>query len=205
MSNTTNIPLGVSNSRLGTSDSELRASGSKLPASPIKLFLTDIDGVWTDGGMYYDDTGKEWKKFNTSDSAGVLFLRLLDIPTAIITGENTQIVQRRADKLNISDCFLGIKDKVAVAQQLMEKYSLKWQEIAYIGDDINDIPLLGKVGLSACPDSAPEYIKSKVHWVLNKNGGEGVFREFVERYLEQEQLLEKTIDLFLNSPKKLNQ
>ena len=77
-----------------------------------KLIITDIDGVWTDGGMYYDQTGNEFKKFNTSDSAGVLFARNLNIPVAIITGEDTQIVKRRAEKLKIEHLFLGISDKV---------------------------------------------------------------------------------------------
>lgn len=72
-----------------------------------KLVITDIDGVWTDGGMYYDQTGNEWKKFNTSDSAGVLFLRHLNIPLAIISGEHTEIVKRRAEKLKINFLFQG--------------------------------------------------------------------------------------------------
>jgi len=171
----------------------------------IKLFITDIDGVWTDGGMYYDKEDNEWKKFNTSDSAGVLFLKMANIHFAIITGENTPIVRRRADKLKVENCFLGIKDKVAVAEKLLEKYNLTWQEVAYIGDDINDIKLLQKVGLSACPNQAPDYIKNKVDWVLTKNGGEGVFREFVERYLEQKKLLNNIIDAYLTNDKTLNQ
>ena len=77
----------------------------------IKLFLTDIDGVWTDGGMYYDNNGNEFKKFNTSDSAGVLFCKLLGIEVGIITGENSLAVKKRAEKLQIKNCFLGIKDK----------------------------------------------------------------------------------------------
>ena len=173
--------------------------------SNIKLFITDIDGVWTDGGMYYDETGNEWKKFNTADSAGVLFLRLLGIPMAIITGENTQIVQRRADKLKVENCFLGIKDKVAVAENLLEKYNCKWSEVAYIGDDLNDIKLLEKVGLSACPNSAPEYIKSRVKWVMTKNGGDGVFREFVERYLKQQDMIEKVLESYLDGSKLFEQ
>ena len=87
----------------------------KLP----KLILTDIDGVWTDGGMYYDDTNLELKKFNTYDSAGVLFAHHLGIPVGILTGENTQIVQRRADKLKVDYCYLGCKDKVAITSASM--------------------------------------------------------------------------------------
>lgn len=155
--------------------------------------------------MYYDENGNEWKKFNTSDSAGVLFLRLLNIPTAIITGENTQIVQKRANKLKIEDCHIGIKDKVTIAEKLLKKYKLNWSEVAYIGDDINDIKLLRKVGLSASPNNAPDYIKSEVHLVLSKNGGEGAFREFVENYLGHKNLLTSAIDLFLQDKNKLNQ
>lgn len=171
----------------------------------IKLFITDIDGVWTDGGMYYDDLGNEWKKFNTSDSAGVLFLKTLNIPTAIITGENTNIVKRRAEKLKIQDFFLGISDKVEVAKSLLEKYKIDWSEVAYIGDDINDIKLLEKVGLSACPNNAPSYIKSRVHWKLSKSGGEGVFREFAEKYLTEIGEMDKVLYLYLNQNKNLNQ
>ena len=83
----------------------------KLP----KLILTDIDGVWTDGGMYYDQTGNEWKKFNTSDSAGVIFAHRLNIPIGIITGESTEIVARRAEKLKVDHVFKGVRDKLAVA------------------------------------------------------------------------------------------
>ncbi len=145
-----------------------------------KLILTDIDGVWTDGGMYYDNLGNEFKKFNTSDSAGVLFLRFLDIPLAIISGEDTEIVKKRARKLNIQHCYLGVKDKVMVAKNICKNLDISLSEVAYIGDDINDIKLLEKVGLSAAPNNAPDYIKNKVDFITTKNGGEGAFREFVE-------------------------
>ena len=85
----------------------------------IKIFLTDIDGVWTDGGMYYDEQGNEQKKFNTSDSAGVLFCRALGIKTGIITGEESQAVKARAAKLQVDYCFTGVKNKVEVAQRII--------------------------------------------------------------------------------------
>ncbi len=176
-----------------------------LNSKNIQLFITDIDGVWTDGGMFYDKANNELKKFNTSDSVGVLFLRLLDIPMAIITGENTKIVKRRAEKLKIKNLFLGIKDKVAVADKLHQKYNLDWKDIAYIGDDINDIKLLQKVGLSACPKQAPEYIQNQVNWVLSKNGGEGAFREFIEKYLIEKNMLQIALDKYLKINNSLNQ
>ena len=148
-----------------------------------KLILTDIDGVWTDGGMYYDQTGNEWKKFHTYDSAGVLFAHQNEIPVGIITGEDTEIVARRAAKLKIDYLFQGVKNKLEVAENLCKQLNISLDEIAYIGDDLGDIELLKNVGISATPNSAPEYVKKYSQMVMTKNGGEGVFREFVEKIL----------------------
>ena len=165
----------------------------------IKLVLTDIDGVWTDGGMYYDNTGNEWKRFNTSDSAGVLFLKNMGIPIGIITGETTEIVRRRAEKLKIDFLFMGIKDKLKVARKLCEDLQISLSEnVAYIGDDVNDIPLLEKVKLSATPYNAPDYVKPYAKWHLNKKGGEGVFREFVEKIMDEYNLGEKMLEMYLD-------
>jgi 3-deoxy-D-manno-octulosonate 8-phosphate phosphatase (KDO 8-P phosphatase) len=150
----------------------------------IKLVFSDIDGVWTDGGMYYDQTGNEWKKFHTYDSAGVLFCHQAGIPVGIITGEETEIVKRRAEKLKIDYLFQNVQNKLEIACELCNKLGIDLSEVAYIGDDINDIELLHAVGISACPASAPDYIKENVQIVMRKNGGEGVFREFVEYLLK---------------------
>ena len=149
-----------------------------------KLIATDIDGVWTDGGMYYDQKGNEWKKFNTYDSAGVLFAKKLNIPIAIITGEDTEIVRRRAAKLKVDHLFMGVENKLIVLSELCRELSISLSEVAYIGYDINDIEILKNVGFSACPSSAPDYIKELVTIICSKKGGEGVFREFVETILE---------------------
>ena len=155
---------------------------NKLP----KLFLTDIDGVWTDGGMYYDGTEVELKKFNTYDSAGVLFAHKMGIPVGIITGENTNIVKRRADKLKVDYCFLGCKNKLETAENLCNQLGITLNDVAYIGDDINDVKLLKKVRWAGVPMSAPEYIRQLATVQLTKRGGEGVFREFVESILGSE-------------------
>jgi 3-deoxy-D-manno-octulosonate 8-phosphate phosphatase (KDO 8-P phosphatase) len=145
-----------------------------------KLVLTDIDGVWTDGGMYYDQTGNEWKKFHTYDSAGVLFCHQRNIPVGIITGEETQIVKRRAEKLKVDYLFQGISNKLEIVEILCRELNISIKEVAYIGDDLNDIEVLKKVGFSAAPASAPEYIQKIATLITNKKGGEGAFREFVE-------------------------
>lgn len=148
-----------------------------------KLILTDIDGVWTDGGMYYDQTGNEWKKFNTYDSAGVLFAHQCGIPVGILTGETTEIVARRAAKLKIDYLFQGVKDKLTVAKSLCTELGINLRDVAYIGDDINDVKLLSAVGIAGVPASAPAYILSLSHVKLEKKGGDGAFREFVETIL----------------------
>lgn len=165
----------------------------------IKLFLSDIDGVWTDGGMYYDNEENELKKFNTSDSAGVLFLRMLEVPVGIITGEDTEIVARRAEKLGIKILHMGVRNKLSVVKDICNEFQIELEEVAFIGDDIIDIPVLEAVGLSATPSDAPEYVKKHAAWVLEKHGGEGVFREFVEKYLSEQGLLEKAIQLYLSN------
>lgn len=169
-----------------------------------KLIITDIDGVWTDGSMYYDQTGNEWKKFHTYDSAGVLFAHLQNIPVAIITGENTEIVSRRAEKVKVDYLFQGVKNKVQIVENLIKDLGITFKDCAFIGDDINDIELLEKVGISACPENAPNYIKDKVSLITNKKGGQGAFREFVEFILESNGVLEKTLEKAISNHGKSN-
>lgn len=170
-----------------------------------KLVLSDIDGVWTDGGMYYDEKGNESKKFNTSDSAGVLFCKILKIPMGIITGEKNSIIIKRARKLNIDILHMGVNNKLKVVEELSLRYGIPMSEIAYVGDDINDILTLKSVGISACPADAPDYVKKCVNIVLQKKGGEGVFREFVEHFLIESRQLETVLEIYLNTPTVFSQ
>ncbi len=149
----------------------------------IKLILTDIDGVWTDGGMYYDQTGNEWKKFNTYDSAGVLFAHNNGIKVGIITGEETEIVRRRAEKLKVDYLFQGVKNKLTVAKDLCTMLNIDLENVAYIGDDLNDYDLLDAVGFSGAPSSSPKSTFKHVKFITDKKGGDGAFREFVEEIL----------------------
>ena len=166
------------------------------------LFITDIDGVWTDGGMFYDQTGNEWKKFNTSDSAGVLFLNYLEIPFVIMTSENTEIVQRRADKLKVNHLYQGVKDKLSKAEEICAEFNIDLENVAFIGDDLNDIPLLKKAGFPGVPADAPGYVKKLSRYNLLKQGGEGVFREFVETILIENDRLDYVIQVHLEKTRK---
>jgi 3-deoxy-D-manno-octulosonate 8-phosphate phosphatase (KDO 8-P phosphatase) len=159
----------------------------------VKLVMTDIDGVWTDGGMYYGAGGEELKKFNTSDSAGVLLLRAARIPLAIITGENSPIVTNRAAKLKVEHVIMDTVDKLGDAQKLCKKMEISLSQVAYIGDDIGDIALLEAAGLSACPAGTPAYVARHAQLKMKLRGGEGVFREFVETLLENMGLLEESL------------
>ncbi len=145
-----------------------------------KLILTDIDGVWTDGGMYYDQTGNEWKRFSTYDGGGVKKAHENGVPVGIITSENTMIVQNRAIKLKVDYVFQGVDDKLRKAGELCAELGISLDDVAYIGDDLGDLKLLSSVGISAIPSGA--YIDRMLtpSYVTAKRGGEGAFREFVD-------------------------
>jgi len=150
----------------------------------IKLFLTDVDGVLTDAGMYYSEKGDELKKFNTRDGKGLELLRKQGIEVGIITSEDTQIVADRAKKLQVNILHQGIKDKGKLLEQIIKEHNLVKSEVAYIGDDINDLPIINEVGFSACPSNAMEKVKKVVDYICEKKGGEGCVREFAEYILK---------------------
>lgn len=154
----------------------------------IKLFLSDVDGVLTDCGMYYSEKGDELKKFNTRDGMGFQLLREAGIKTGIITSENTKIVEARAQKLKIDYLFQGKRDggKLAAAEKICREEGLTLDQVAYIGDDINCIELLRSVGLAACPADASHKVKEIPGIIsLEAKGGEGAVREFAEFLLLQ--------------------
>ena len=153
----------------------------------VKLFITDIDGTLTDGGMYYSENGDELKKFNTRDGMGIQMLREAGIKTAIITSEDRQLNQRRAEKLKIDFIRQGKVNggKVAVAEEIAKELGVSMEEVAYIGDDVNCIELLSQVGYAACPADACDKVKIIPDiTVLNKKGGEGCVREWIELLLQ---------------------
>jgi len=156
---------------------------SKRIQKKFKLVLTDVDGVLTDAGMYYSENGDEFKKFNTHDGMGFKLLRAAGIKTGIITSEKTKIVENRAKKLNVDYLYQGKQEgeKLAVALGICEKECIGLNEVAYIGDDINCYDLLCAVGIAACPANALPKIKDIPDIIhLNKCGGDGAVREFVE-------------------------
>ncbi|MCG1035336.1 acylneuraminate cytidylyltransferase [Polaribacter sargassicola] len=160
----------------------LNKSSNKVK-KPIKLVVTDVDGVLTDAGMYYSENGDELKKFNTHDGMAFKLLREKGIKTGIVTSENTNIVSNRAKKLKADYLYQGKihGGKLEAVLDICKKEKIKLEEVAYVGDDINCYELLSAVGIAACPKNALTKIKNIPDIIcLEKKGGEGVFRDFVE-------------------------
>jgi 3-deoxy-D-manno-octulosonate 8-phosphate phosphatase (KDO 8-P phosphatase) len=150
-------------------------------ARHIKLLLTDVDGVLTDGCVYYSAHGEEMKRFSLRDGMGVERLRtLVQVDVGIITGERSVSVLKRAEKLNVVELHLGIKNKLAVLHEICRRRGLRPDEVAYIGDDTNDLEVLQAVGLSAAPADAFPYVLETVTYQCVQPGGRGAFREFAE-------------------------
>ncbi len=169
----------------GTGDRFRKRKGRK-PVSPlrrVRLLATDVDGVLTDGGMCYSDSGDEWKRFHVRDGMGIKLLQRAGILTALITQEQTQLVARRAAKLTIPEVHQGAHDKLAVLRDIIERHGLDLSQVAYIGDDVNDLEVLRAVGFSAAPADAVPVVRKAVHYVCRKNGGEGAVREVTDLIL----------------------
>lgn len=150
----------------------------------IKLVLTDCDGVLTDGGVYYGESGEVLKKFNIRDGMGVERLRkFAQVPTGIITGEVSPSVIKRAAKLSITELYVGIKDKERVLAEMIERLKLNPSEIAYIGDDVNDLVVRPFVGIFFCPSDALSQVRAQADVILTLSGGSGCFREMAEMIL----------------------
>mgnify|MGYP000845670770 FL=1 len=169
--------------KINNISAETNSIFSQKSHTKIKLFLCDVDGVMTDGGMYYSELGDELKKFNVSDGMGLKLIQKQGIKVGIITSENTKIVERRFEKLKLDYLYQGNREggKLASAKEICEKEGITLNEVAYIGDDVNCVELLSNVGLAACPADAQQAVKN-VHGILQmkKKGGEGCIREFVE-------------------------
>ncbi len=153
----------------------------KNKVKKIKLLLTDNDGVLTDTGVYYSAKGEELKRFSIRDGMGVERLReFVSVETGIITGEISGSVLKRAEKLKISELYLGAKQKHILLKEILKKNKLKAENVAYIGDDVNDVELMKLVGVTAAPADAMPEIKKIVDYICRNKSGNGAFREFAE-------------------------
>jgi 3-deoxy-D-manno-octulosonate 8-phosphate phosphatase (KDO 8-P phosphatase) len=155
----------------------------KEKAKNIKLMAFDVDGVFTDGSIIYDENGKETKIFNAKDGQGVVCAEKAGIITAIITARENGTVAHRAKNLGITELHQGIKYKLTVLEDIINKYNISFEEVAYMGDDLPDICILEKVGLACCPCDAVDEVKAICNFVSTKNGGRGAIRELCDLVL----------------------
>ena len=146
----------------------------------IRLVITDVDGVLTDGGMYYTAQGDVMKKFHARDGMGVTLLREKNIPTILVTKEKTKMVKKWASKMKVEKLYDGVIKKNMIIDRICNSYNLHSDEIAYIGDDINDIEISKLVGLSASPLDGVTQFKKNVDYICKNKGGNGAFREFID-------------------------
>ena len=149
-------------------------------ARRVRLLCVDVDGVLTDAGMYYGPDGEVLKKFNTRDGMGLARVRQVGVAVAIISGEDSAIVHARAAKLKIDNVFSGVSDKLEVVQGLCTRSQYVLDEVAYIGDDLNDLAAMQCVGLACAVADAAEPVKSAAHYVTQRRGGDGAVRELCE-------------------------
>lgn len=150
----------------------------------IKLLVIDVDGVMTDGGMYFSESGDEFKKFNAKDGMAIIHLTKNNFQVAIISsGFKGEAVQQRAERLGIQHCSVSRTPKMETLKTICQELKIELSNVAIIGDDINDLELIKNVGFSACPADAVNVVKSNVDVILNKKGGEGCVRELIDFYI----------------------
>ena len=155
-------------------------------AKKIKLVATDIDGVWTDARMYVTPEGEWMKAFSTYDGMATAMLKKKGIIVAILTGENSDIVTARAEKLKIDEVYVNEHEKLKRLTYLSKKYEISMEEVAYIGDDVNDLEVLGAVGLSAMAGNSPILDQFSPDYITTRHGGNGAFREFSDLILNSQ-------------------
>lgn len=171
----------------------------KNKASKIKLMAFDVDGVFTDGGLVFDENGKETKIFNAKDGQGIVCVEKYGIVTAIITARENGTVKARAKNLQITELHQGIKFKLPVLEEIIKKYNLTFENVSYMGDDLPDICILEKVGLACCPNDAVDEVHKICHFVSSKNGGKGAIRELCDFILRSQNI--EPLDIVKNAQK----
>lgn len=158
----------------------------KTKAQNIKLMAFDVDGVFTDGSLTFDENGKEYKTFNAKDGQGIVCVEKAGLITVIITARENGTVAHRAKNLGITEFHQGIKYKLPILDEIIRKYNLSYENVSYMGDDLPDICILEKAGLSCCPADAVDEVKTICNFVSTKNGGRGAIRELCDFILHSQ-------------------
>ncbi|MCM8788893.1 MAG: HAD hydrolase family protein [Candidatus Omnitrophica bacterium] len=170
-----------------------------MDISGILLVATDVDGVLTDGKIFFDINGKQGKFFSIKDGVAFRMLKIAGLKSAIISGKTTGIVKERFSGMDVDLIFESVDNKLAVMEMICKQESISMENVCYMGDDAGDIPVLKKVGFSVAPSDAVEEVKNTVMYVTGKKAGEGAFRECVEIILRGQNKWEKTVEKLLQS------
>ncbi len=169
----------------------------------IKLLILDCDGVLTDGKVIYDSNQNELKNFSAKDGIGIKLLSFSEIKIAIITGRESEMLSKRCEDLGITMLFQKIRNKIKKTKELINGLHLNWENVAYLGDDWNDYPVMEKCQISAVPNDAFDDIKNKVDIITKRKGGEGAVREFIEIILKKQGIYEEVVEKFISNLKNL--
>ena len=170
---------------------------TKERAKKISLLILDVDGVLTNGQLIFSDQGEAMKVFNTQDGLGISAANQAGLKTAIITGRETEMVRRRGAELNITHVYQGAKDKLQAYRELLHNYSLLPEQVAYIGDDINDLSVMTRVGLACAVANAVEDVKKRAHVITTRQGGQGAVREVIELILMAQGKWDSIVEAYL--------
>ena len=166
-------------------------------AKTIKLVIFDVDGVLTDGSLLIGDDGQEYKAFNSRDGHGMKMLQRNGVDIAIITGRTSQVVKHRVSDLGITHVYQGQLDKTVAFDHLVEELNLNTDQIAYVGDDVVDLPVMIKVGFAIAVQDAHAYVKNHAHWITPSQGGRGAAREVCEFIMQAQGTLEAELESYL--------
>jgi 3-deoxy-D-manno-octulosonate 8-phosphate phosphatase (KDO 8-P phosphatase) len=171
-------------------------------AKRIALLILDVDGVLTNAQLVFDSQGEVMKVFHTQDGLGITAAHKAGLKTAIITGRETEMVRRRGLELKIGDVYQGAMDKVQAFQELLAKYQLSPEQVAYVGDDLNDLAVLTQVGLACAVANAVPDVKERVHFITTREGGRGAVREVIELILKSQGKWEAIVEAYMRPGKQ---
>lgn len=174
-----------------------RMAGALKRAAGLKLMIFDVDGVLTDGTLYYSERGEELKAFNIQDGLGIKMLRQYGVEVALITARSSRAVELRAASLGIAHLYQGVEDKRGAYIALLAQLNLAAEQSGYMGDDLIDLPLLTRCGFAATVSAAPQALRSRAHYVARVPGGRGAVREVCEFILRAQGALDRAIGAYL--------
>jgi len=169
-------------------------------AARVRLILFDVDGVLTDGTLIVHADGSESKVFDIKDGTGIVWAQRLGLTVGLLSARSSGATAQRASQLGITLLHQGVASKLDTYEQIADSLMLDDEDVAYMGDDILDLPVLARVGLAAAPADAAEDVRSRVHWVAKANGGAGAARELIELILRAQGLWETVLATYLNVP-----